>query len=397
MRSGFRIGRIAGINIFVDWSWLFIFLLVAWNLAVGVFPPLHPNWSMGLDVGLAVVAALLFFASVLAHELAHSIVAKSRGLPVHNITLFLFGGVSNIEREPQSPGVEFVMAIVGPLTSIVLGIIFILLARGLANGLGDLTGGPVRSLARLGPVATMLLWLGPINLILGIFNLIPGFPLDGGRVLRSILWAATHNLRRATFWATWVGRIVAWAFIVAGVAMIFGVNIPLLGGGFISGLWLAFIGWFLSSAATSSYQQVVVHDLLEGVPVAKLMRNDVHVVPPDASVADLTYRWIMGTDERAFPVMENDCLVGLVCLEDVRKVPREQWDTTRVRDIMTPTDQLATVTPGEDAGEALDELARRDVRQVPVVENCRVVGLLRRRDIMRWLQVQSGRGGARSD
>jgi CBS domain-containing protein len=240
----------------------------------------------------------------------------------------------------------------------------------------------------------MLLWLGPVNLTLGIFNLIPGFPLDGGRVLRSILWAFSNDFRRATLWASWIGRVVAWVFIVAGVAMIFGLSLPFLGAGLIGGVWLAFIGWFLNSAAVASYQQAVVQDMLEGVPVARLMRSDVHTVTPDITVSELAYSWIMGTDERAFPVMESDCLAGLVCLEDVRKVPRENWDATTVRKIMTPADQLAVASPREDASEALNELTQRDVRQMPVVEDCRVVGLLRRRDIIRWLQMQGAKAAA---
>ena len=285
MRSGIHVGRIYGIDIYVDWSWIFIFLLVMWNLAVGVFPDLHPQWGPALIWGTAFVASLLFFASVLAHELSHSIVAKSQGIPVRNITLFLFGGVSNIEREPPSPAAEFVMAIVGPLTSIVLGVIFLLLSGATAAGLDVITGNPIGALARLDPLSTLLLWLGPINILLGIFNLVPGFPLDGGRVLRSVLWAITNNLRVATRWASWVGQAVAWLFIIAGISMVFGRSVPILGAGLISGLWLAFIGWFLNNAAVQSYQQVVVQDLLEGVPVARLMRANAPTVSPSIPVS----------------------------------------------------------------------------------------------------------------
>ncbi len=389
LRSGIKIGKIFGINIYVDWSWIFIFLLVTWNLAAGVFFELHPNWSPILRWSTAIVAALLFFASVLAHELAHSIVAKTHGIPVRNITLFLFGGVSNIQREPPSPGTEFLMAIVGPLTSIVLGILFLLLGGVAGGAIGQSLGNPLQLIAGLDPVSTLLLWLGPINIILGIFNLIPGFPLDGGRVLRSILWGATNNLRRAMQWASWVGQAVAWIFIIAGIAMVFGVSIPFFGTGFISGLWLAFIGWFLNSAAVQSYQQVVVEDILSGVPVQQLMRPNAPTVPPNIPVSALVHDYIMGTDEQAFPVVENDCLAGLVCLEDVRKVPRDRWDSTLVSQIMTPENQLVIASPREDATDALNDLARRDVRQVPVVQDCHLVGMLRRRDIMRWLQLHS--------
>jgi len=390
MRSGFRLGRIFGINIYIDWSWFLIFFLVIWNLAT-VFGQLHPAWGTALNWGIAVAAAILFFASVLAHELAHSLVARAQGLPVRNITLFLFGGVSNIQREPPSPGAEFLMAVVGPLTSVVLGVLFIWAARVNAGSLlGTAVTNPLRAVARLDPLTTLLLWLGPINIILGIFNLIPGFPLDGGRVLRSILWAATNNLRQATRWASYVGEAIAWLMIIAGIAMVFGVQIPVLGTGIVSGLWLAFIGWFLYNAAVQSYQQVVVQDMLEGVPVSRVMRANVPTVPPNIPISSLVYHYIMGTDERGFPVLEGDQVTGLVTLEDVRKVPREDWDTTTVGQIMTPADQLEMVTPREDAADALSKLMQRDVRQIPVMQNGHLIGMVRRRDIVRWLQLQSG-------
>jgi Zn-dependent protease/CBS domain-containing protein len=388
MRSGFRIGRLFGINIYVDWSWLLIFFLVTWNLATS-FTQVHPTWAPALTWGVAIVAALLFFASVLAHELAHSVVAQMQDIPVRNITLFLFGGVSNIQQEPKSPRAEFLMAIVGPFTSIVLGIVFLLVA-GAAGGLPpNAATDPSAALAGLDPITTILLWLGPVNILLGLFNLIPGFPLDGGRVLRSILWAATDNFRRATRWAAGVGQVVAWLLILTGIAMIFGVQVPFFGSGFVGGLWLAFIGWFLSSAAIQSEQQVVLHDLLEGVPASRLMRSNVPTVPPRISVAELVHRYVMGTDERAFPVMNGDRLVGLITLEDIRKVAREAWDTTSANAIMTPAEELTSVTPQTDAAEALDKLQQRDVRQLPVVSEGHLVGMVRRRDIVRWLQLQS--------
>ena len=389
MRSGFRIGRIFGINIYIDWSWIFIFLLITWDLAAGVFPQFHPEWTSAMVWGMAIIASLLFFASVLAHELAHSVVAKSQGIPVRNITLFLFGGVSNIQREPPSAMNEFVMAVVGPITSIFLGVVFLILAGIGASGMGNAIANPLGILNQLNPLSTLLLWLGPINILLGVFNLIPGFPLDGGRVLRSILWGITNNLRRATRWASWVGQLVAWLFIIAGISMVFGMSVPFFGTGLIGGIWLAFIGWFLHDAATQSYRQVVIEDLLEGVPVTQLMRADVPTVQPNISVSTLVHDHIMGSDERDFPVIELDRLVGLVCVEDVRKVPRDQWETTRVSQIMTPESKLIVASPREDASDALNDLASREVNQLPVLQDGRLIGILRRRDIMRWLQLHS--------
>ncbi|MBI4787190.1 MAG: site-2 protease family protein, partial [Chloroflexi bacterium] len=311
------------------------------------------------------------------------------GLPVNRITLFLFGGVSNIEREPPSPDTEFLMAIVGPVTSLVLGVIFLFVGGASAFLNGGAIAGPMTVLSRLDPVTTLLLWLGPINIVLGIFNMLPGFPLDGGRVLRSIFWAATNNLRRATRWASWVGQGVAWLLIVIGISMIFGVEVPFFGSGIIGGIWLAFIGWFLNNAAIQSYRQVVVEDMLEGVPVATLMRPEAISVPPNLTLNELVYDYIMNTDERAFPVLEGERLIGLVSLVDVRQVPREQWDRTTVSHVMTPADKLTIATPREDASQALSDFASRDIRQIPVVQEGRLVGMLRRADVMRYLQMQT--------
>jgi len=388
MRSGLRIGRIFGINLYIDWSWLLIFLLVAWNLSY-LFWSMHPDWSLGLRWDVALGAALLFFVSVLLHELAHSLMAIQQAVPVRSITLFLFGGVSNIEREPPSPLAEFLITVVGPITSIVLGLIFTWLGATRVRALDNLLLAPTDVMGQLDPLSTLLLWLGPINLALGLFNLIPGFPLDGGRILRSILWAITDNFQRATRWASWIGQFVAWLFIIAGIAMVFGLNLPFFGTGLISGLWLAFIGWFLNSAAVQGYRQVVIEDLLEGVPVARIMRAQPPTVSANISVTDLVHDHIMGTDDHAFPVVDNGHLVGLVTLEDMRKVAREAWDTTLVSQIMTPVDRLAVTTPEEDAEDALHKLTQQDVRQLPVLrKDGELAGVLRRRDIVRWLQVQ---------
>ncbi|HEX6303024.1 MAG TPA: site-2 protease family protein [Anaerolineales bacterium] len=392
MGRGFRLGRIFSIEVNIDWSWVFIFVLVAWNLT-SVFGQFHPEWGLTLQISIAVLAALLFFASVLAHELAHSLMAQAQGVPVRNITLFLFGGVSNIQRQPPSARAEFLITIVGPITSIVLGIIFLLIAN-LTGGAANVSvTNPQQLIQQLDPLTTLLAWLGPVNILVGLFNMIPGFPLDGGRILRSIFWVATDNLRKATRWASWVGQGVAWLMIGAGIAMVFGVQIPFLGTGFVSGLWLAFIGWFLNSAAVQSYQQIVVQDILEGTQVKEMMRRNPPTVSPNQSVHSLVHDHIMGSDEHAFPVLEDDKLVGLVTLQDVREVQRDKWQQVTVAQIMTPTEELATVAPEEDASDAMTKLSHRDVRQLPVVENGKLVGVLRRRDIVQWMQLQSDQSG----
>ena len=389
MRSGFKVGTLFGISIHVDWSWVLIFLLVTWNLAGAVFPSLHPDWSIGMNIALGLAASLLFFISILLHELAHSLVAKARGLPVRRITLFFFGGVSNIEREPPSPFTEFLMAIVGPLTSLLLGFGFIWLGRQNIPEMDTALSSPAQLLRGLDPLSTMLLWLGPINILLGLFNLIPGFPLDGGRVLRAILWALTKDFRRATRWATIVGQGVGWLMILAGVAMVFGATVPILGSGTLNGMWLAFIGWFLVQAASQSYQLVVVEDMLEGVPITRLMREPAPAVPPDLPISALVYDHIMQGDDRAFPVVEADRLLGVVYIENLRELNRSAWDQTTVRQVMVPQNELEIVTPREDAMDAFQKLTQREMRQIPVVQNGKLVGMLRRRDILRWLQVRS--------
>jgi len=388
MRSGFRAGKIFGIEIRVDWSWLVILLLVVWNLGT-MFSEIHRDWRVALVWGTSIVAALLFFGSVLAHELAHSLVARKRGIPVRDITLFLFGGVSDLQREPASPGAEFLVAIVGPLTSLVLGGFLVLLVGMSVRPAQDAIANPAQAVAQLNPLLTLLIWLGSVNITLGLFNMIPGFPLDGGRVLRSILWAATGSLRRATRWAAGVGQAIAWIMIFGGVTMAFGAQIPFFGTGVGGGLWLAFIGWFLNSASIQSYQQVVVHDILKGVPVSRMMRKDPPTCQPACTISSLVHEHILGTDARAFPVLDAGRLVGIVTLDDVRRVAREAWDATFVGDVMTPASRLVVVTPEEEASQALEKLTSADVRQLLVVRGGELVGLLRRGDVIKWLQLHA--------
>jgi CBS domain-containing protein len=258
--------------------------------------------------------------------------------------------------------------------------------------LGDTVSDPEATFERLGPAAVLLMWLGSINVLLAVFNLIPGFPLDGGRVLRSTVWALTGNLRRATRWASWVGQTIAFLFIFMGISMAFGARVPFFGTGLISGLWLAFIGWFLHSAAIKSYQQVVIQDVLEDVPVSHMMRTDPPSVRVHSSVSDIVHNSVMKSDDYAFPVIDDNRLVGLVTLDDVRSVQRDAWDSTPVREIMTPYSELVTTSAEEDATDAWQKLLRQDVRQLPVVQNRELVGVLRRRDIIRWLQFHSELG-----
>jgi len=383
--GGFRLARIAGIEIRVDWSLAIVFWLIIVNLGAGLFPARHPTWSPALVWAVAIGAAVLFFASVLAHEMAHAVVGRARGVPIQGITLFLFGGVARLGGEPQSAGSELLIAIVGPLTSFVIA--GLCLAGGLA--LAPRAAATSTGVAGLGPAATVLLWLGTTNVMLGAFNLLPGFPLDGGRVLRALLWKATGDVKKATRGATAVGRLIAMLLIFAGVMMAFGTRLPVLGGGLVQGLWLALIGWFLNGAAVNSYRQLVLSETLTGVAVARLMRPETAVVPPNLSVSALVDRFFMQSAERCFPVVNGETFLGLVCLSDLRKVPRDEWDATPVRAIMTPADGLAAASPAESAEEALRRLAARDVDQLPVIEQGRLLGMLRRGDVLRWIELHA--------
>ncbi|MBN1400987.1 MAG: site-2 protease family protein [Anaerolineae bacterium] len=385
MRSGFSMGRIFGIRVRIDWSWLLIFAFSSWNLAAR-FGQWHQDWGDLLRWGVAVGAALLFFGSVLAHELAHSLVARSHGVPVRGITLFLFGGVSNIQRDPDAPGREFTMAVVGPLTSLAIGLVLLLIAGTQVGPMGRAMAQPQQMLAELSPWATLLLWLGSINIMVGLFNLIPAFPLDGGRILRSIFWAISDNLRSATRWASGIGQLVAWIMILAGISSFFGASIPFFGAGFANGLWLIFLGWFLNNAASSSYRRVVIQDVLEDVPVERMMRRDPPTVSPDIRVSELVNEHIMGRDDHAFFVVQGKQIQGIVTLEDVRNAGRDRWDTLSVRDIMTRGEDLVTVSAEEDASDAFDKLTQRDVQQLPVLSDGQLVGCVHRRDIIRWLR-----------
>lgn len=389
---GFRVGRIAGIDIHVDLSLAIIFSLVAFSLGTGLLPAWHPDWGPFTVWATAVAAAVALFASILVHELSHALVGRAHGIPINAITLFVFGGVAQLEREPHNWRAELWMAIAGPVTSLVLGLVSLALAEAMAGPVAFDDG--EQALAGLSPLATILAWLGPVNIILAVFNLVPGFPLDGGRVLRAILWGVTGDLLRATQWASKLGQGFAWLLIMIGVSMMLGLHYPLLGGGLIVGMWLAFIGWFLNNAALMSYRQMLVREALEDLPVSRVMRRDLLTVHPGMNLDTLVGDYLMGSDQRAFPVKEDGDLLGLVCLEDIRRIPRSSWHGTLVGEIMTPAAALSTIDMHADAAEALQLLSRAGVNQLPVTDQGELVGLVLREDIVKWLSLYGGDVGA---
>ena len=279
--TGFRLGRWFGIEFIADFGLILIVSLIAFNLATGVLPAWHPEWSSGLRWAIAWLAALLFIASIALHELSHALVARVHGLPVRRITLFLFGGVAHLEREPDSPRAEFSMALAGPAFSFVFGLLCVTIGGMTLPDPSALGVTPMEVMAHASPLTTVLLWLGPLNVSLALFNMVPGFPLDGGRVLRALVWWATGDLRRATLIASRMGQGFAWVLIGVGVLMTLGHNVPLFGSGFGSGLWLILIGWFLNNAARSSYQQLMLRELLEELPARDVTRSDVRSVRSD--------------------------------------------------------------------------------------------------------------------
>ncbi len=365
MRGSFRLGRIAGIEIRIHYNWLLAFILITWSLAQGSFPQNYPGWDKTTYWIAGILAALLFFLSVLAHEMAHSLVAKTRGLGVQGITLFIFGGVSTIESEPERPKVEFAMAIVGPMTSLVLAGVF--------WGLEQLMG------QKGSPLSAGLSYLAQINALLAGFNLLPGFPLDGGRVLRSIIWGATGSLTKATNTAATIGQVFGWGFIGLGL-------FQLLSGDFINGIWIAFIGWFLSSAAEASRREVTLKEHLTGVRVKDVMNPAPECVDPRTSVENVVQEKFIQHGRRAVPVCQEDRLVGIVTLTDVKKLPQQKWAQTPVGEIMT-RHPLHAVMKDDDLNSALKLLAQHGLNQVPVLDGERLVGLLSRADIIRYLQL----------
>ncbi len=370
LNHSLRLGRIHGIEIDVNWSWLIIFILLTWSLAVFFFPQLFPSMSTTTDWVVGAISSLLLFVSVLLHELSHSLVAESEGIPVHSITLFVFGGVSDIEQEPHSPKDEFLMAAAGPAMSLVIGVICY---------------GIFLALPSTAPsaIAAVLLALGFYNITLAIFNLIPGFPLDGGRVFRAIVWGITGSFQKATRIATAVGQFFAYLFIFGGLFLA-------ITGAFLSGLWLVFIGRFLNNAAVGSRRQAELETYLKNVRVASVMNPHPPEVPAQASLEDFVENYVLARNLRALPVVadQTNCLVGLVTLGEARTVPRESWPVTPVSSVMLKVDQLTVAYPDEPLVQALQDLTRDDLNQLPVVQNGQLVGMLSRSDIIRYLRVR---------
>ena len=364
MDGNLTIGRFGGVEVRLNWSLIAVFALIAWSLAEGVFPSQNPGLSHGTHIAMGIVAALLFLASILLHELGHSWVARREGIEVDSITLWLFGGVSRLKGRFTSPGAEFRVAIAGPLVSIVLGVLFVLIAV-------------ARPPSYIGGVAA---WLGYINLILAVFNLLPASPLDGGRVLHAALWRAKGDFAWATRVASEIGQGFGYLFIALGLAMF-------IFQGSFSGAWLAFIGWYLLQGAKAEARYVATEQALDGLRVRDLMVRDPVVVDADSTIGRLMDDVAWSHRFTTYPVLDGGRPVGLLTFASVAAVPRSDWDTRRVRDTMIPLDQVPLLTEDETAVDALAELSAPSANRGLVVDNGHLAGLLSITDLARALEV----------
>jgi Zn-dependent protease/CBS domain-containing protein len=365
VNGNIRLGRFGGVEVRINWSWLVIFALIVWTLADGIFPSQNPGLSGGVHLAMAIVAALLFFASLLLHELGHSWVARREGMEIDGITLWLFGGVSEFKTRFPSAGAEFRIAIAGPLVSLVLGVVFVLIA---------LAGLP-------SAVDGVAAWLGYINLTLLVFNLIPALPLDGGRVLRAALWRIRGDLGWATRIATEIGRGFGYLFIALGIAMF-------IFEGSFSGAWLAFIGWFLLQAATAEARYIATEAALAGLRVRDLMVRNPVTVDGDLTVGRFMDEVGGSRHFATYPVIDGERPIGLLAFRSVAAVPRSGWDSRRVRDAMIPLDRVPMLTEDETAVEALAALSSSSSNRGLIVENGHLAGLLSITDLTRALEVR---------
>jgi Zn-dependent protease/predicted transcriptional regulator len=369
VRSSFELGRIAGISIGVNWSWLVVFGLIVWSLAASVFPAQNPGLADTTYAVMAVVAAVLFFASLLLHELGHAFQARGEGLQIEGITLWLFGGVAKFRGTFPTAGAEFRIAVAGPLVSLAIGIAFVALA--LLAGLPSAVDGIVA-------------WLGVINLTLLVFNLLPALPLDGGRVLRSALWALRGEFGWATRVAAGVGRAI-------GALMIGGGMVVFIAGGRYGGLWLSFVGWFLYEAASGEARYLATHEALRGLHVRDLMVTEPVTVPSDLTLGRFMDDVVWSRRYTTYPVVDDGKVVGLLPFRCVAQVPRNEWDARTVADCMVPREDVPQLRPDQDLADALVELGESELNRALVLDDGRLAGFLSITDVARALDARPRR------
>jgi len=360
-----NLGKIFGIQVRLHYSWFIIFMLVTVTLV-------YPHWSQWFSWVMAIITSLLFFVSVLAHELAHSLVGRVNGVPIKSITLFIFGGMAQMTREATKAGAELKMAAAGPACSLAIG--------GFFGLIWFLTRGTLE------PIAVMTGWLALINVALAVFNLIPGFPLDGGRVFRASMWYFSGNYRRSTQVATRLGQGVGYAFIAGGIAIMF------LFSEWLNGLWLAFIGWFLQSTASMSYRQAQWREALSGLTASQMMTSDYITVPPGTTVNQLVQEHVLPKGHHLFLITEGERLKGMLTLQNIKSVPQPKWATTQVEKIMVPAERLKAVSPDQDGLSVVEQMEENELNQMPVASEGRIIGLVTRDNLLRFLRTRAELG-----
>lgn len=373
--GGIRLGSVLGFEIRIDYSWFVIFFLILWSFTAGVFPQAAPGLASGTYLAMGVTGTLLFFASLLAHELSHSVVARRRGIVVEGITLFIFGGMARTRMEAERPEDELVIAGVGPLASLVIGLLF-----GVVWQVGWVLGAPLA-------VTEVARYLAFINVVLAGFNLLPGFPLDGGRLFRALAWHFTGDLTRATRWASNGGQWLGYGLMALGILQV-------LAGLALGGLWLIFIGWFLRTAAVFSFRQHLLRDVLGSVFARELMTPSPTTVPPDLTVDEFVEEHMLRQRHHGFPVVDRGELVGLVTMDQVKATPREAWPRTRVRDIMASGDAVV-VGPDDAMTQVLARMDEAGSTRVVVARGSHVEGIISSSDITRWFQREQELGELR--
>ncbi len=374
MGGAVNLGKIFGIQLKLHYSWFLIFALLTLALV-------FPDWTSGFAWAIGIATCLLFFASVVAHELAHSLVGRANGIPVTSITLFIFGGMAMMTREASQPKAELKMAAAGPACSAIIGGICFLILRILGQGMPPL-------------VAQMVLWLMIMNFALAVFNLIPGFPLDGGRLFRAAIWRHSGDFRRSTRIATRVGQGVGYFFIGGGISIVvlslFGMA-P-FGFNWFSGVWIAFIGWFLQNAAQASYRQTEQREALRRFTAAQVMSASYPVVTPDITLGRLVEEHLFPTGHRLFMVVSGNRVEGILTVENIKSVSRPDWGVTRVRDVMISLDKLKAAQPSESALSILERMNESNITQILVVSEGRVVGLVTRDGLASFLRTHAELG-----
>jgi len=369
-KSSVKLLKIFGIEVRLDYSWFIIFALIAYNFGFDYFPRILPNLKPGYIAIITIITTVLFFFSLLFHEMSHSIVAIKNGIPVKRISLFIFGGMAEIEKEPDSPAKEFIIAIAGPLASFFLAFIF----------------GIIWSFTRgIGAVAEPVKYLALVNVVLGIFNLLPGYPLDGGRVLRSIVWKVSGNLKRSTYIASTAGRVIGFMIITAGIFFFFTGN-------FLNGVWFVFIGWFLQSSAQTGYRQLVFETSIKGIKVRDIINENIVSVTKDIMLEDLVNNYFMRYRYGRFPVIENNKtqrFIGVISLHDIKSIPKEEWNSTEVEDIVKPVSDCEKVDMDMEVFDIIKKMSINNLGHLVVMSGDKIRGMITKSDVMKFIKLRS--------